>query len=167
MEIALLPKNAIKIKGKKATFAFNTDEKLDGMNASIYFSSVASYVGEPVKIAGAGDYEVGGVKIAGIRSEDDIVYSMSVDDVSILIGKIKTLDKLQHKVKEHSLVVIWTDTASDPSFATSLATNAVLFYGENAADVIHKFAKENIQEMNKYSVTVDKLPGEMQTILLA
>lgn len=166
MEISLLPKNALKLKGKKASFVCNSEEKLEGYNAALFFSSIPSYVGEVVKIAGAGDFEVGGIKIVGIRSEEDILYSMNIDDVSLLIGKIKSLERMQHKLKEHTVVVVFGDVVGDATFATSLGTNAVVFYGDKANEIVHAYAKENVQEMNKFVTAIDKLPAEMQTILL-
>ncbi|CAN5123138.1 hypothetical protein BH11PAT1_BH11PAT1_1150 [soil metagenome] len=167
MEIALLPKQALRIKGKKATFVINPVDKLEGINAALYFQSITSFDSEIVKVAGAGDYEIAGVKIVGLRAEDTIIYSMQVDEIEILIGSIKALEKMQHKVKEHSMVILFADTVADASFATSLSINVAIFYGEKASEVVHSFAKENIQEMNKFQVTVDKLLPELQTILLA
>lgn len=167
MEIAVLPKNGLKIKGKKVTFLINTEEKLESVNAILYLHSIPSYAGEAVKVAGAGDFEIGGVKIVGIRSDEDIVYSMTVDDVGILVGKIKPLDTLQHKLKEHNIIVVLSDNSANAAFATSLGINAAIFYGDKASEVVHSFAKENVTEMNKFTATVDKLPTEMQTVLLA
>lgn len=166
MEIAVLPKQALKLKGKKSLFILNPQDKLDGYNAAIYVHPIDSYESEIVKIAGAGDYEVAGVKIAGTRTEDSIVYSLKIDEIDVLLGEMNALDKMQHKLKEHNIVVLLCNEKTDASFATSLAINTVLFYGSAASEVVHTFAKENVLEMNKYQVTADKLSNEMQTVLL-
>src|SRR5438046_1510882 len=106
MEIAVLPKQALRLKGKKSTFVINPQEKLEGYNAALYTRPITSFDSEIVKIAGAGDYEVAGVKIVGMRTEDSIVYSMNIDELEILVGEIKALEKMQHKLKEHTVVVI-------------------------------------------------------------
>jgi hypothetical protein len=73
---------------------------------------------------------------------------------------------MQHKLKEHNVVIVDCDEKVDASFLTSLAVNAVLFYGENADEVAQGFEKEKLQKLNKYSASLGKLPAEMETILL-
>lgn len=166
MEISLVSAKVLKIKGKKTTFLVNPTEKLSEINAALYFHEILSYEGDIVKIAGAGDFEVGGVKVVGYRSEESVIYSMGIDGVDLLIGECKALERMQHKVKEHMVLVVKADEVVDCSFATSLGVNAVLFYGEKASEVVHGLAKENVMETNKFQTTLDKLPAEMQTILL-
>lgn len=168
MEIALLSKNALRIKGKNAVLVVDPQEKHEA-NAALVFSipvSKINPVGSEVIINGPGEYETGGVKITGVKSEQDLVYSLSVDSVSVLLGKVSTLEKLQTKLKEANILVVNCDNIVDASFITSLVTNVLLLYGEKAAEVGKSIGGENVVKASKYASTIDKLPAEVETVIL-
>lgn len=167
MEIAMLPKSVLRVKGKTATFAVNPQISV-AANAVLMFDPGAENDSEEaVVLSGAGEYEIGGVKITGLRNEKSVLYSMNIDGVEIVVGSIALLSAMQHKLKEHNVVVVNCDETADASFLTSLAVNAVLFCGENAAVVAQGFEKEKLQKTNKYAASLGKLPAEMETILLS
>ena len=169
MEIALLPKNGIKIKNKQATIAIDPQDKTF-YEAVLLLSKSAEEVNlqeDSVLISAVGEYEIGGIKMTGTRSEVGMLYTLNVDGIDILVGKLDSLDKMQHKLKEHKIVMVDCETVGSASFITSLAENVVIFYGEKAGEISASFGKENVKSMNKYSVTKDKLPTEVETILLA
>ncbi len=168
MEITTLPKGALKIKGKHATLAINPQDRstYNGIIALGKSPEEISNQEDTVIINGPGEYEVGGIKITGLRNEGDTIYSFIVDRVEILLGQLKSLEKMQHKLKEHNVVVAIADSVVNPEFATSLASNVLIFSGEKAQEIINNFGKDSLQTMPKYTTTVDKLPQEMQTILL-
>ena len=118
-------------------------------------------------IAGPGEYEIGGIKIRGYRNGMHSTYSLTVDGIDILIGTIEALEKTQQKLKEHHILVAATNVVIDSSFVTSLASNVVLFYGEKGSEAVKGFASEAVKTLGKYQVTKDKLPQEMETVLLA
>lgn len=166
MEIALLPKSVLRLKGKTATFALNPQTTV-AANAILMFNPGAENNSEDaVVLNGAGEYEIGGVKITGLRNEKSVLYSMNVDGLEVVAGSIALLSQLQHKLKEHNIVVVNCDEITDASFLTSLAVNAVLFCGENASVVAQGFEKEKLQTTNKYTASLGKLPAEIETILL-
>lgn len=166
MEIALLPKSALKIKGKNASFVVNPH---DGTvyNAALLIgkSAQANTSEEMVVIDGPGEFEVGGVKMSGVRSDGEVFYSLTVDSVGIVVGSINALEKMHQKMKEHNIVVVLCDEVTNASFLTSLSSNAIIFYGEKAAEIAQTFGKET-KQMAKYSTTKDKLPLEMETVVL-
>jgi len=167
MEIALLPKSVLRVKGKTATFVVNPQTAVSA-NAVLMFEPGAEFAtDESVILNGAGEYEIGGVKIIGLRNEKSVLYSMNIDGMEVVVGSIALLSAMQHKLKEHNVVVVNCDETTDASFLTSLAVNAVLFCGENAPVVAQGFEKEKLQKTNKYSASLGKLPAEMETILLA
>lgn len=167
MEIAILPKNAVKIKGKQASLIVDPSDDATSYHAAIYLENNVHPTEESLAIIGPGEYEIGGIKVSGIKNATGTVYSLTIDDIDLLVGKLAVIEKVQHKLKEHNLVLIQTEDERDASFVTSLATNGLLLYGGKAKDVMQKFAKEGMSEMNKYQVTKEKLPQEIQTILLA
>jgi hypothetical protein len=167
MEIALLPKNVLRIKGKTATFVVNPQNAVLA-NAFLLLTPAADFDSEEaVVLNGAGEYEIGGVKITGMRNDKSVLYSMNIDSMEVVVGSIGLLSALQHKLKEYNAVIVNCDEITDASFLTSIAVNAVLFYGDKAAEVAEAFEKEKLVKMNKYSATIGKLPAEMETVLLA
>jgi hypothetical protein len=171
MEVSILPKNILRLKSKQATFLINPADKIQGANAAIYLlpTEVVSEDEATVILDGPGEYEIGGVKLSGMRVGESVVYSLSLDGVEVMVGDIPPLEKLQHKVKEHDMVILCTDTTSPTSaaFSTGLATSYLLCFGANGKALIDSFGKENATTTNKLSVTKDKLPPELQTVLLA
>lgn len=169
MEIALLTKSGLRVKGKVATLAIDPQDKAT-YNAILLMNKKADEITlseETVLISGTGEYEVGGIKMSGTRVDGTTIYSMHVDGVSVLIGSLNSLEKLHSKLQEHNIVIINCQEAGNASFVTSLTENVTIFYGEKAAEVAQAFGKENVKSMNKYSSTKDKLPAEVETILLA
>jgi hypothetical protein len=171
MEVQILPKNSVKIKGRLGSIGINPTSKNDQFNAVIYIGSQLSNrptVNEDgvAVINGPGEYEISGIKISGIRIKKDTIYSLNVDGVECMVGTIRSISESQQKTKEHNLVLIDTDEVMDAAFVTSAASNAVLFYGDQAEEVVNKLAKENVKRIAKYQTTADKLPPEMETILL-
>ena len=171
MEIQLLPKNVLKIRSKQGSIGINPS-KNDQFNAAILIGDAADASATVendgiVVINGPGEYEISGIKIAGVRNKSQTVYSLSVDGVECMVGTLQAISDAQQKLKEHNIAVVAALTDVDASFVTNFASNAVLFYGNLADQVVHKLAKENIKSLSKYQATADKLPTELETVLLA
>lgn len=169
MEISLLANNSVKIKGKHAALLIDPQEKTV-YNAGILFSKKRNEVKviiDAVLLDGPGEYEVGGIKIKGTGNRPDVSYSIIIDGIEILLGKLEILEKMQHKLQDHNIVLVYCANVLSSSFLTSLASNAVIFYGEKAGEVSQVFGKEKTNRMQKFTATLDKLPAELDTILLA
>ncbi len=168
MEIVLLPENGLKIKGKQATLLVNADDLSIAHHVAVYFRRTPpkKIPEESVVITGPGEYEIGGIKISGIKTKDGPVFSVTVDGVDILLGALSVVEKIQNKLKQHAVVLIHSALEVDATFLNSLSNNVVILYGEKAKEVLQKFAKEGVNETGKYQVTKDKLPQELETVLL-
>lgn len=169
MEIAIVPQSALRIKGKQMTLGVDQVDKNNSRGTFLLHANPKNLhipAEDHVLINGAGEYEVGGIKITGTRSNQQVLYSLNVDGVDVLLGKISGLDAMQHKLKEHNIVVVLCDEIVTASFLTSLASNVVIFYGEKAGEISQAFGKDNVKPMAKYSTTKDKLPQEVETIIL-
>ncbi len=168
MEIGILPKTSLRLKGKNASFVVNPEEK-STFNATILLGkaqSLAKVSEDDVVIDGAGEYEIGGVKITGIRSGSEVLYSLRIDEVDVALGTLGALDALHTKMKEYDVVVVFCDEVRNASFLTSLDSRVMIFYGEKAQEIVKASGKDNVAEMGKYVVTKDKLPQEVETIVL-
>lgn len=169
MEIALLPKEAVKIKGKTASFILNSSENPKDYSAALFLTTDLkrdTMYDQGINIDRPGEYEVGGVKISGTRYGNHIVYTLQVDGVSVLVGSLSAMEKYHGKMQENDLVLIHADAQIDPAFSSSLATNGVLYFGEHAGALESNYLKDDVSKMTKFTSTKDKLPQEMVTILL-
>ena len=96
MEIALLYKNCLRIKGKRATFVVDPDKASDA-NAVIVMMQLReslNIASDAVVIDGPGEYEIAGVKMSATLDRDaGIVYALVIDGVEIILGKISSLEK--------------------------------------------------------------------------
>ena len=168
MEIALVQKTALRIKGKQASFVVNPVDTASA-NAALILDETIPEINteETVILRGPGDYEIGGVKITGIRGEKGVVYSLTVDGIAIVVGKIDTLSAMQQKLKDHNIVLALCKEVASGAFLTTLAENSVIMYGEKAAETAQGFEKEKLKTMNKYTASAGKLPAEVEIVLLA
>ncbi len=168
MEIALVSKNSLRIKGKNAVLAVDPSDKSESNAALLLDKDLkgVSLAGSDIVINGPGEYETGGIKITGIGQDESMVYSMNVDSVSVLVGKVTSLEKIHTKLKEVNILVVNCDNVLDASFLTALVTNVVIFYGEKSVEVCKAFGQENAKALPKYATTIDKLPAEIETVIL-
>ncbi len=168
MEIALVAHNSIRIKEKQTSFIIDPQEKVAASGVLLLKGDITNVKveEESVLVFGPGEYEIGGIKLSGIRSDNDLLYSLNVAGVAVIIGEVKALEKMQQKLKEHNIVVALCNEVSNASFLTTLATNVIMFYGEKATEVSQSLSKENVKTVSKYSTTRDKLPQEAETIIL-
>ncbi len=168
MEIVVLPQNVLRIKGKQNSLYVNPTEKQSATVAIIIGAGERPKFSEDtVVIDGAGEYEVGGMRISGVRTGDDVVYSMIVDGVDVLLGTLTGLENGQSKIKEHSVVVVLAQTVREASFVTSYASNALIFYGDKSEEIVSSLEKEGVHTLAKYQTALDKLPAEMEIVRLA
>ncbi|HEX8931875.1 MAG TPA: hypothetical protein VF810_01845, partial [Patescibacteria group bacterium] len=117
MEIALLPQNGLRLKGKQTTLAVDPQDKAIYGGILLVDKTIDQIVNQEnaVVIAGTGEYEIGGIKLTGTRSEVGMLYSLSIDNIDVLVGKLSALEKMQHKLKEHNIVVVNCDTEGNAS----------------------------------------------------
>src|SRR5664279_576887 len=107
MEISILPQASLRIKGKHAALIIDPQEK-SAYNAAIFLNknqSTTSVGDDIVILNGPGEYEVGGIKIKGLKGENETLYSINIDGIDLLLGNINSLDKMQHKLQEHNIVI--------------------------------------------------------------
>jgi hypothetical protein len=168
MDIVLLPKQSLRIKGKNTSFVIDPVEKgvfsaALALNRTIEEMNIGP---DTVAIDSPGEYEIGGVKMNVLRNDKYLVYNPVVDGIEMLVGKISSFEKMQSKLKEQNIVVIYADAAIDASFIISLASNVVIFYGEHARQLAASSGKDNLTNTSKYSVVYDKLPQEVEAVVL-
>ncbi len=172
MEISLLSKDSLKIKGKHSVFAVDPS-KLSGdkglYSAAIALNRLASEFAiqsDTVVIDSPGEYEAGGIKMNATRGDAGIIFNPIVDGVEIILGRLSTFEKMQSKLKEQHIVVVYVDSVMNASFITSLASNVIIFYGGAVGEMVQSLGQAPAKHVSKYAITLDKLPQEVETIIL-
>lgn len=170
MEIALLNESSLRIKGKQGSVIINPQGKAYDADGFIMLDSQVidseKISDDALVINGPGEYEFCGIKVSGIRLNSHVVFSIRTDRVEILLGSAEVLEKDHSKLREHHIAVLRINEAVDPAFITSLSSNVIVFYGEKAADAMKQLANDVYRTENKYSVTFEKLPQDIEKILL-
>ncbi len=182
MEIMTLAKDSIRIKGKNGSLVvdpFSLRTKTEGDAIVLLTPSgqveQSKIQGFRVLIKGPGDYEVSGIKITGFQNGNQLAYGMTVDNIRIFLAAANGVEAMKEKMNEHAIVVLYSTSLIDQSFIATLESNVTVLYGENAKSIaasFHKNASEGentqtIKPVSKYAVTAEKLPKEMEVILLA
>lgn len=172
MEVALLDKTSLRIKSKHTNFVVDplgklsktsTDAVLILSGDSVDLSKVMDY---RVVIKSPGEYEVGGIKISAIDMDGSTVYGLTIDNVDILLAKTSSVTKVSEKLKEYQIAIFNVDSEINQTVVTALGSRVVILYGEKATDAAKALGKEDVQVLQKFSAAEDKLPEEMQVVLL-
>lgn len=172
MEVALLDKTSLRIKSKHTNFVVDplgklsktpTDAVLILSGDSVDLSKVMDY---RVVIKSPGEYEVGGIKISAIDMDGSTVYGLTIDNVDILLAKTSSVTKVSEKLKEYQIAIFNVDSEINQTVVTALGSRVVILYGEKATDAAKTLGKEDAQVLQKFSAAEDKLPEEMQVVLL-
>lgn len=173
MDVAILNKNTLRVKGKTASLVIDPTPSLGKTEADaiLLLGDSADQVtgkveGARITIKGPGEYEVGGIKVSAIQVGNDLVASLDVDGVKLLVGKGSTIEEIHDKIEECQIAVINSEGEFNHSFLTSLEPNALLIYGVGKEEVVKSLGKTDAAKASKFSTTSEKLPTEMEVVLL-
>lgn len=172
MEIAFLPGNSLRIKGKQATLIVDPSDpkgKVTGDGALLLGASQTPHVFREdvgVIFQGPGEYEVKGVKITGFKAEAELMYTINIDGLIVFVGKVSTSVKAKDKLHEHDVAVLFADEVLPQATMGLLNPRVILFYAEKAEENPKAFGKEAVAPINKYVTTKDKLPQETEFVIL-
>lgn len=173
MDIMILPGEALRVKGKNSTLVLNPSAstpktEADGvilLDKFLNFND-SKIEGSRIKITGPGDYEVSGAKITAIKVFEKLAVRIDIDNVKIIIGNGEAIEKVQDKLEDSDILVVNADNKFNYSALASLEPKVLMVYGELKEEVSKSLGKEEAERTNKYSATKDKLPAELQFILL-
>lgn len=171
MDIQIFGNDTLKIKSKKATLAIDPKSSIQKFDADAVLvidkSSDPSRVNEArIILDGVGEYEVSGVKITGLKSKETM-YVLSSEGIDAVIAKASSLEKLSaDKVGEYKIVIINADADLNQSIITAMEPRVVVLYGEMKKELAKILGKENVLLSSKIVLAEDKLPDEMDVMLL-
>jgi hypothetical protein len=186
MEIRYLGKKAIALKGKKETILVNEDFTKAKINSrvSVYtdHNSVSPiFVDQGIVIAGAGEYEVGGVDINGwVDGSGGTLYTITIDGIEVMVldSIDKELDdKKIEKIDGVDVLVVSIDKLNGISgknylnLAKKLGANYLLPIGFTKGDEkINKFLddvdEEGLEYLDCLKVDKDDLPNNLEIKLI-
>lgn len=178
MEISTLDTNTIKIKGKHTSLVIDPSKTISKtaadavllLNGTQYFDQKVE--GSRLLIQGPGEYEIGGVKISAFRLGSYLVYDVRMDGVSMflaqdeLMSKQDMLQKSKDTMKDYHIVVLNSKAGGDQSGLPSLSPKVTVFYGEKALEAVKQLGKDEVKPVTKYQTTLDKLPDELEAVIL-
>ena len=171
MEVSILGKNSIKIRGKHSGVMVDPGIEISKTTADAVltldfneFSSTSKIVDFRVVINGPGEYEVGGIKISAASFLNKNVYSLNVDSIRILLGKTSVIEKSPES--DYKMLILNTDSKIDSSVLASFEPRVVILYGENSKEVAKSLGKENISVCSRFLIAGDKLPQETEVVML-
>lgn len=172
MEIVNVSKDCLKIKGKTGSLLIDPSSDMAKTVADAILllsqkkATVSKVEGYRLVVEGPGEFEVSGVKISAFELANHVSYDIRVDGVEILVTQAEVLQTAADKAKDFHIVVIRTDLPLNQSVITALSPQVVVLYGDKAKEEAKTLGKEITQSVSKYQTTVEKLPAEMEVVVL-
>ena len=173
MDIALVSKNSVRIKTKRAALVINPSDIATKTEAEIAMlldkdneHSLCKIEGGRLVVSGAGEYEVEGVKISAFDLGTSIAYKIIVDNLEIILAKAEALKKMTEISKESQIIVLYSDTVIDQSLIVGFSPSVVVLYGEKAVEIAGILGGKELNSVSKYQITQEKLPVDLQIIVL-
>lgn len=174
MEVVLLSPASIKIKGKKSSLVVDPHGVKTAADTILLLKDKTSEVdkakieGLRLSIKGPGEYEVQGIKISAERENNSLFYNITIDGIEVLLASAHALSRASNKsiveAKDYQMLVLNLDSEIESSVIAKISPKVVIFYGDNKDKLPSEFA--DAKKMTKYSNVLEKLPEEMETVLL-
>ncbi len=154
MEVALVGKDTLKIKGKKASLIVDPKGEIPKtpadaillLNGEVDPTRVEEY---RVIINDEGEYEVGAIKITGISHG---IYNLNVDNTQAILGKTSSIGKLSDTSNEAQVAILNVDSELNEAIIASLEAKVVILYGEKANEGLKALGKHDLAATKKFNV---------------
>ena len=173
MEVSLLNKGSLRIKGKNAVIVVypTRDSPKTEADAVLLLTGSTGNISSKIEnarvaISGPGEYEIGGVKIAGIYQNGKVVYTLDIDGVKVALGNPAALEKAHDRIAECQLAILNINEPFEESVFSSLEPNVAVLYGEGVAASIKSLGIDIKARASKYAIAAEKIPQEFETIVL-
>lgn len=173
MDVMLIGKNSLRIKGKNASFVVNPDSSVGKTEADAIVLLTAhsdqifpKIQGSRITIKGPGEYEISEIKISTTKVDWNLVARADVDAVKLLVGSGESIEKIHDKIEECDIAIVNSDTDFNQAVLTSLEPKVLLVYGDNKEGVAKSLGKSEATRVSKFSTSLEKLPSEMEMVLL-
>jgi hypothetical protein len=173
MDIQIFEQGSLKIKVKKTTLAINPKSSIQKFDADAVIvidkdSDVSRVNNFRVVIDATGEYEVSGLKISGVKTEVDIMFVLTSGNVATLLASASSLEKATaEKIGEYEVLILNADADLNQGLITAMEPKVVILYGLKAKEGAKALGKEAASTASKIILAEDKLPEEMDVMLLS
>lgn len=171
MDIAIVGKTSIKLKGKKTSFVVDPSEDAPKTSADAIILlngydniDLSRVTDSRVIIDGRGEYEVGGSKVSGTTTPQGTLYRISIDGVDIVVGR--GTETKAEGFNACQVAVVNTDGDFNESSITSLDPQVTVLYGTSKIEAAKILGAENIGLVPKITIAKDKLSDKMEVVVL-
>lgn len=171
MEVAAIGLSSVKLKGKNTSILINPSGDVNSQaSAALLFQKGADNFpkieGLRLVISGAGEYEVGGVKVTGIASNDSLVFEGEMDGTRFVSGTSEGIEKASSKIDEAQVLIIDAGENFNPSIVSTLSPGVCIIYGSQSQAAAKALGKDNLSKTSKVAIKGDKLPEETEIVML-
>jgi len=171
VDIAIVGENSLKLKSKEATFVVDPAKGMPKTSAdAVILLSESNNVDlsrvtdSRIIIAGPGSYEVGGVKISGLKTPKGIIYKLLLDDIITILGS--STDAKTEGYDACQVAVVSTANDFSESYVTALEPKITVLYGDKKVESAKKWGAESVSLVSKVTILKDKLPEKMEIVVL-
>ncbi|MBI2613299.1 MAG: hypothetical protein HYW62_00785 [Candidatus Levybacteria bacterium] len=171
MDITILGKTSIKLKGKRVSFIVDPAKDIlkTSADAVILLNGqkdidTSRVTDSRIIINGAGGYEIGGVKISGTTTDKGTLYKISMEDILVIVGR--SAETKADGFNACQIAIVNTENDFNESFVTPLEPRLVVLYGEKKTESAKALGAESISSVTKITITKDKLPEKMEIVVL-
>lgn len=164
MDFAVVDK-AFRIKTKTITIVVDPQKgsKVEA-DAAIFTSEGQPISSVRLNVPGPGEYEVGGVKISTKRWGDGMFHEIEGDNLKVGVGRMSLLASNQDKLPNCQIIVVDADSQLTMESIIATEPSVIVVYGQNSAEA--QKISSSATSANKFSVTLEKLPQETQTVVI-
>jgi len=171
VDISIIGKDSIKIKGKKVTFVINPAKGMPKTTADAIIVldgasdlDLEKVAESRITIEGPGGYEIGGAKISGTQTPVGTLYKILLDDIIVLLGPAADVNKEGFNACQ--VAIVNTSSNFNESFVTAMEPKIVVLCGDKKVESAKALGAENTSLVSKISITKDKLPEKMEIVVL-
>lgn len=172
MDVSVLDKNSIRIKGKKSSVVVDpaTSSPKTSADAILLLGKEGALnrvEGARVVINDDGEYEIGGIKITGVSNlNSGIFYNLNIDNTQTVLAKTSTIEKLTDTANEADVAILNVDSPLNESIIAALEAKVIVLYGDKASEGLKALGKQGLSPTRKVTVGREKLPEEGDTQII-
>jgi len=173
MDIQILSGESLRLKIKKTILIIDPNLSIPKSEADAIVtfdknSEISKVANCRLLINGAGEYEVGGLKIASFKIGNGLMFSFGIENLEAALIKASFLSEASlDKIKNYDVVLINADLEINQSALTAMEPRVIVLYGKNASQAAKELGKASLTPSSKVSFSEEKLPEETEIYLLS
>ena len=171
VDIAIVGKTGIKLKGRKASFIVDPSKETPKTSADAIILSngydnidISAVTDSRIIIEGRGEYEVNGAKVSGTTTPKGTLYRISIDGLGIMVGRVA--EAKAEGFNACQVAIVNAESDFNESSITSLEPKMTVLYGVSKIDAAKTLGAESVGLVPKITIAKDKLPEKMEIVVL-